>query len=45
MTRYMLVDPGAIAHPIREISAGPTSKALRAWKVSDAEEMIGAKTA
>lgn len=45
MSRYMLPEPGAIPDPTKAIAAGPTKSTLRAWNVSDAEEMSGAKTA
>jgi hypothetical protein len=41
----MLPDPGAIAEPIKETTADPTSSSLRAWNVSEAEDMIGLSTA
>jgi hypothetical protein len=41
----MLVDPGAIAAPMKDNIAGPTRRSFRAWNVSDAEEMMGATTA
>ena len=41
----MLVEPGAMAAPIKEIIEGPTKRAFRTWNVSDAEEITGATTA
>lgn len=41
----MLVDPGAMAAPMKEMTEEPTSSVLRAWKVSEAEEMTGPSTA
>lgn len=41
----MSLEPGAMEAPIKEIMQGPTSRAFRAWKVSDADEMTGARTA
>jgi hypothetical protein len=41
----MLVEPGAMAAPMKEIIDGPTKRALRTWNVSDAAEMTGATTA
>ena len=38
-------EPGAMAAPIRETMQEPTRIAFRAWKVSDADEMTGPKTA
>ena len=34
-----------MAAPMKEIIQGPTRRAFRAWKVSDAEEMRGEMTA
>lgn len=45
MSRPMVFDPGAIAAPMNETTQDPTSKVFRAWKVSDAEEMTGPRTA
>ena len=45
MSRYMLPEPGAMAAPINEMRQLPTRSSLRAWKVSDAEEMSGEMTA
>jgi len=45
MSRPMLFEPGAMAEPINETTQDPTSKVLRAWKVSEAEEMTGPRTA
>jgi hypothetical protein len=41
----MLVEFGAMAAPIKDIIQEPTRRVLRAWKVSDAEEITGATTA
>lgn len=41
----MLLDPGAMAAPIKEMIHEPTSRILRAWNVSEAEEMTGPRTA
>ena len=41
----MLPDPGAMAAPMNEMRDVPTSRLLRAWKVSEAEEMSGQRTA
>jgi hypothetical protein len=41
----MLLEPGAIAQPMNDTIDGPTRRALRAWNVSDAEEIKGASTA
>ena len=43
--RWMSFDPGAMADPTKEITHDPTSKILRAWKVSDADEITGPSTA
>lgn len=45
ISRYMSLDPGAIAAPMNEMIELPTRISFRAWKVSEAEERIGAKTA
>ena len=45
MSRYILLDPGAIAEPMNDTVELTTSISFRAWKVSDAEEMTGATTA
>jgi hypothetical protein len=45
ITRKIVVEPGAIAAPIKEIIEGPTRRAFRAWKVSEAEEIRGETTA
>lgn len=45
MSRPMVFDPGAMAEPTKETTQDPTSKVLRAWKVSEAEEMTGPRTA
>lgn len=42
---FMLCEPGAMAAPMSEINDDPTRMVLRAWKVSEAEEMTGPKTA
>ena len=41
----MLLEPGAIAAPMKDIEAGPTRSAFRAWNVSEAEEIMGQSTA
>lgn len=41
----MVSDPGAIAEPMNDITQHPTMMGLRAWKVSEADEMMGARTA
>lgn len=41
----MLVAPGAIAAPTKAITEGTTKSCFRAWKVSEADEMIGEMTA
>lgn len=41
----MLLDPGAIAEPMKDITEQPTRSDFRAWKVSEAEEITGATTA
>lgn len=41
----MLVDPGAMAAPMNEMTHGTTRRAFRAWNVSEAEEMRGETTA
>ena len=38
-------DPGAIAQPTKDTVELTTRMSFRAWKVSEAEEMTGAKTA
>jgi len=45
ISRYISLEPGAMAEPMKEIIQGPTSKVFRAWKVSDAEEIRGDITA
>jgi hypothetical protein len=45
ITRYTLLEPGAIAAPMNEMMHGTTSRVFRAWNVSEAEEMSGEITA
>lgn len=45
MSRYMLCEPGATADPMNDITQPTTRISFRAWKVSDADEMTGARTA
>lgn len=41
----MLLDPGAMAAPMKEINEVATSSVLRAWKVSEADDITGPSTA
>jgi hypothetical protein len=41
----MFWEPGAMAAPISDMSEEPTRMVLRAWKVSDPNEMTGPSTA
>jgi hypothetical protein len=45
MRRYMLCEPGAMAEPTNDTTQHAIMMSLRAWKVSEAEEMMGASTA
>lgn len=41
----MSFDPGAMAEPMNEIKEEPTRMNFLAWKVSEAAEMTGPRTA
>jgi hypothetical protein len=45
ISREMLLDPGAIPEPMKEMTDMLTNSAFLAWKVSEAEEMTGERTA
>lgn len=45
ITRYTLLEPGAMAEPMNDMTHGTTSRSFRAWNVSEADEMRGEITA
>ena len=45
MSRPIDLEPDAMAEPMKAITVAPTSKVLRAWKRSELEDKIEAKTA
>ena len=40
----MLLEPGAIAEPMTEMTQVDVSRSFRAWKTSDADEISGPRT-
>ena len=45
ISREILLDPGAIPAPMKEMTDRPTNSVFLAWNVSEAEEMTGERTA